>query len=91
MLTISSAGRDHLAYRSAYAPVKAVNDGDLCESYRRLPQAKQAMIASELDRSVQEVLKKLCVFSASSSFFLSSSIRLTPSTLHRDGAIAGAW
>ncbi|GAA6004559.1 hypothetical protein JCM10207_000934 [Rhodosporidiobolus poonsookiae] len=55
----SLAGRDHLAYRSAYAPVKAVIDGDLCEQFRRLPQAKQASIATELDRSVAEVLKKL--------------------------------
>ncbi|GAA5822982.1 hypothetical protein JCM11251_004445 [Rhodosporidiobolus azoricus] len=55
----SLCGRDHLAYRSAYAPVKAVVDGDLCEQFRRLPMAKQAQIAGEVDRSVPEVLKKL--------------------------------
>ncbi|GAA6042770.1 hypothetical protein JCM8097_007468 [Rhodosporidiobolus ruineniae] len=55
----SLCGRDHLAYRSAYAPVKAVVDGDLCEQFRRLPQAKQAAIAQELDRTIAEVLKKL--------------------------------
>ncbi|KPV75805.1 uncharacterized protein RHOBADRAFT_52830 [Rhodotorula graminis WP1] len=55
----SLAGRDHLAYRGAYAPVKAVVDGDLCEVFRTLPMTKQAQIAQELDRTVQEVIKKL--------------------------------
>lgn len=55
----SLAGRDHLAYRSAYAPVKAVVDGDLCEVFRTLPMTKQAQIAQELDRTVAEVIKKL--------------------------------
>ena len=27
------AGRDHLAFRSFYFPVKDVIDGDLCEQY----------------------------------------------------------
>jgi splicing factor 3B subunit 3 len=26
-------GRDHLAYRSAYFPVRAVTDGDLCAQF----------------------------------------------------------
>ncbi|GAA5896462.1 hypothetical protein JCM5296_000672 [Sporobolomyces johnsonii] len=55
----SLVGRDHLAYRSAYAPVKAVVDGDLCNQYRTLSMQKQAQIAQELDRRPEEVLKKL--------------------------------
>ncbi|GAA5996109.1 U2 snRNP complex subunit RSE1 [Rhodotorula paludigena] len=55
----SLCGRDHLAYRSAYAPVKAVVDGDLCEVFRTLPMTKQGQVAGELDRTVSEVLKKL--------------------------------
>ncbi|KAL4078566.1 CPSF A subunit region-domain-containing protein [Scleroderma yunnanense] len=56
---ISLVGRDHLAWRGYYAPVKAVVDGDLCETYARLPAPKQNSIANELDRTVGEVLKKL--------------------------------
>ncbi|KAI9571126.1 CPSF A subunit region-domain-containing protein [Boletus coccyginus] len=55
----SLVGRDHLAWRGYYVPVKAVVDGDLCETYARLPGSKQSAIAGELDRSVGEVLKKL--------------------------------
>lgn len=55
----SLVGRDHLAWRGYYVPVKAVVDGDLCETFARLPAAKQSMIAGELDRTVSEVLKKL--------------------------------
>merc|ERR1712110_971085 len=43
------AGRDHLAYRSSYYPVKNVIDGDLCEQYNTLDPAKLASIADELD------------------------------------------
>lgn len=52
-------GRDHLAYRSAYVPVKDVLDGDLCAQFCGLPFEKQKGIASELDRGVGEVLKRL--------------------------------
>jgi splicing factor 3B subunit 3 len=55
----SLVGRDHLSWRGYYAPVKAVVDGDLCETFARLPGTKQTAIAGELDRSVGEVLKKL--------------------------------
>ncbi|SCV67047.1 BQ2448_5693 [Microbotryum intermedium] len=55
----SLIGRDHLAYRSAYAPVKAVVDGDLCNQYRLLSMQKQGSIAGDTDRTVSEVLKKL--------------------------------
>lgn len=56
---LSLVGRDHLAWRGYYVPVKAVVDGDLCETYAKLPGSKQSAIAVELDRTVGEVLKKL--------------------------------
>lgn len=56
---LSLVGRDHLAWRGYYVPVKAVVDGDLCEQFARLPTNKQSSIAVELDRTVGEVLKKL--------------------------------
>lgn len=52
-------GRDHLAFRSAYTPVKNVIDGDLCEQYGGLVQARQRTVASELDRTPNEIAKKL--------------------------------
>ncbi|PSC75527.1 splicing factor 3B subunit 3-like [Micractinium conductrix] len=52
-------GRDHLAYRSFYFPVKDVVDGDLCEQFPQLPADKARGVAEELDRSAGEVLKKL--------------------------------
>ncbi|PAN03925.1 hypothetical protein PAHAL_1G029300 [Panicum hallii] len=52
-------GRDHMAYRSAYFPVKDVIDGDLCEQYPSLPADMQRKIADELDRTPGEILKKL--------------------------------
>ncbi|KZT22240.1 hypothetical protein NEOLEDRAFT_1181118 [Neolentinus lepideus HHB14362 ss-1] len=54
-----AVGREQLAWRGYYVPVKAVVDGDLCEGYARLGASKQSAIAGELDRSVGEVLKKL--------------------------------
>ncbi|OCH91653.1 hypothetical protein OBBRIDRAFT_792005 [Obba rivulosa] len=56
---LSLVGRDHLTWRGYYTPVKAVVDGDLCETFARLPASKQSSIAAELDRTVGEVLKKL--------------------------------
>ncbi|KAI9886022.1 MAG: pre-mRNA-splicing factor rse1 [Watsoniomyces obsoletus] len=53
------AGRDHLAYRSYYVPVKGVIDGDLCERYSLLSTDKKQMIAGELDRSVREIERKI--------------------------------
>jgi splicing factor 3B subunit 3 len=52
-------GRDHLAYRSFYFPVKAVVDGDLCEQYLGLDTTKQRAVSDELRRSVAEVAKKI--------------------------------
>ena len=48
-----------MSYRSYYAPVKEVADGELCELFANLPHDVQATIASDLDRSAGEVLKKL--------------------------------
>ncbi|ERN13109.1 hypothetical protein AMTRI_Chr11g93760 [Amborella trichopoda] len=52
-------GRDHMAYRSAYFPVKDVIDGDLCEQFPTLAPDLQRKIADELDRTPGEILKKL--------------------------------
>lgn len=61
------AGRDHLIYRSYYAPVKGVIDGDLCERFTLLPIDKKQMIAGDLDRSVREIERKISVSSLPSS------------------------
>lgn len=58
------AGRDHLIYRSYYAPVKGTIDGDLCETYLLLPNDTKLMIAAELDRSVREIERKISVSSS---------------------------
>jgi splicing factor 3B subunit 3 len=52
-------GRDPQAYRSYYAPVKHVVDGDLCAAFNSLSYEVQRTIADKLDRSVGEVMKKL--------------------------------
>jgi splicing factor 3B subunit 3 len=52
-------GRDHLMYRSYYAPSKGTIDGDLCETFFLLPNDKKQMIAGELDRSVREIERKI--------------------------------
>ncbi|XP_014289805.1 splicing factor 3B subunit 3 isoform X1 [Halyomorpha halys] len=52
-------GRDHLSFRSYYFPVKNVIDGDLCEQFTSLEAAKQKSIAEDLDRTPNEVSKKL--------------------------------
>ncbi|KAJ1955237.1 pre-mRNA-splicing factor rse1 [Dipsacomyces acuminosporus] len=53
------SGRDHLSYRSMFVPVKSVIDGDLCEQFFMLSEEKQRLIAEDLDRSEQEILKKM--------------------------------
>ena len=65
---VSLIGRDHMSYRSYYAPVKSVVDGDLCEAFGLLPYPKQQSIANDLDRTVGEVLKKLEQLRTSSAF-----------------------
>ncbi|KAL7443975.1 hypothetical protein ACHAXH_009885 [Discostella pseudostelligera] len=52
-------GRDPQAYRSYYAPIKHVVDGDLCDAYAQLPYDVKQKIAEQLERSVGDVLKKL--------------------------------
>ena len=51
--------REPQAYRSYYAPVKHVIDGDLCSSFVKLTFEQQKKIAEKLDRNVAEVIKKL--------------------------------
>ena len=53
------AGRDHLMYRSYYAPVKGVIDGDLCERFMQLKYDAKQKIAGETDRTVKEIEKKV--------------------------------
>ncbi|UKZ77780.1 pre-mRNA-splicing factor rse1 [Trichoderma virens FT-333] len=62
------AGRDHLMYRSYYAPMKGIIDGDLCERYALLPNDKKQMIAGELDRSVREIERKISDIRTRSAF-----------------------
>jgi splicing factor 3B subunit 3 len=52
-------GRDHIAFRGAYFPVKDVIDGDLCEQFSTLELSKQRTIAQQLDRTPSEIIKKL--------------------------------
>lgn len=52
-------GRDHMAYRGYYFPIKACVDGELCEQYTALDPSKQRAIGSELERTPTEVAKKL--------------------------------
>jgi splicing factor 3B subunit 3 len=52
-------GRDHLQFRSYYTPVKCVIDGDLCEMFIKLPADVKTKIAREMDRTVDEVTRRL--------------------------------
>ena len=45
---LTPTGRVHVAYRSSFAPVKHVIDGDLCERFLALPEAQRASLAEEL-------------------------------------------
>lgn len=58
-LAPSLVGRDHLAYRGAFFPVKDVVDGDLCEQFVALTAEKQAAVCEETDRTVGDILKRL--------------------------------
>ncbi|KAI0816518.1 pre-mRNA-splicing factor rse-1 [Xylaria sp. FL0064] len=62
------AGRDHLIYRSYYAPIKGVIDGDLCERFALLSHDKKQMIAGELDRSIREIERKISDLRTRSAF-----------------------
>lgn len=48
-------GRDHLAFRSSYFPMKNIIDGDLCERFLALEPAGQQKIAEEMDRPAGEI------------------------------------
>jgi len=56
---VRPTGRDPQAYRSYYAPVKHVIDGDLCSAFNTLPFVEQSKIANKLDRTVGDIMKKL--------------------------------
>lgn len=58
-LAPSLVGRDHLAFRGSFFPVRDVIDGDLCEQFPSLNAEKQQQISQETDRSPGELLKKL--------------------------------
>jgi len=51
--------RDSLSYRSYFVPVKDVIDGDLCERFSTLPFSKQQELASDVDRTPTEIMKKM--------------------------------
>ena len=55
----SLVGRDHLAYRSSYMPVRSVVDGDLCVMFGGLANDVQKSVSSELDRTAAEIAKKV--------------------------------
>ena len=52
-------GREPQAYRSYYAPIKHIIDGDLCELFGKLSFEQQSKVAEKLDRTVVEIVKKL--------------------------------
>jgi splicing factor 3B subunit 3 len=56
---VSLCGRDHLAYRSYYFPVKDVVDGDLCKEFNALDDSAKHEIGEELVRTKDEIAKKL--------------------------------
>ncbi|CAL9738129.1 pre-mRNA-splicing factor Rse1p [Monosporozyma servazzii] len=57
----SLVDRDHLSYRSYYAPVKNVIDGDLCERFLILNSYEQALICKTIGKktSIDEVINLL--------------------------------
>ncbi|XP_069937976.1 splicing factor 3B subunit 3 [Cherax quadricarinatus] len=52
-------GRDHLSFRSYFFPVKNVIDGDLCEQFNMVDPAKQRSISEDLDKTPNELSKRL--------------------------------
>ena len=52
-------GRDHMAYRSTFVPVKETVDGDLCEEFAQLPLDIQKKIADAIDYTPEQIVKKL--------------------------------
>jgi splicing factor 3B subunit 3 len=60
----SLAGRSHVSYRSSFAPVRHVIDGDLCEMFVGLSRDAQLASAVRLERDLPDVLRKLDEFRA---------------------------
>lgn len=52
-------GRDHMGFRSYHGAVKNVIDGDLCEQFITLENEKQSLLAEELERNSDQVVKKI--------------------------------
>ena len=52
-------GRDHMAYRSSFVPVKETVDGDLCEGFGSLAPEVQKRIADGIDHTPEQIIKKL--------------------------------
>ncbi|EFC50026.1 predicted protein [Naegleria gruberi] len=52
-------GRDHLAYRSYYFPVKSVVDGDLIEQFNDVDLQTKTKISEDLQRTINEIAKKI--------------------------------
>lgn len=52
-------GRDHLAYRSYYAPMKSVVDGDLCEKFLTLSYDQKQKVAAECEKPVALITQKI--------------------------------
>lgn len=55
----SLCGRDHVSFRSSTSPLKDVVDGDLCEQYSALAFEQQKVLAEELEKTPQEIVRKL--------------------------------
>ncbi|SCU86901.1 LAFA_0E03664g1_1 [Lachancea sp. 'fantastica'] len=56
----SLVGREHLMYRSYYAPVKGVIDGDFCESFLSLYPSEQEFLVSRMSvKSAKQVQNRL--------------------------------
>ena len=47
----SALGRDHLSFRSTFAPAKTTLDGDLLERFLTLPRARRAAMVAQLEGS----------------------------------------
>ncbi|CUS21383.1 LAQU0S03e01310g1_1 [Lachancea quebecensis] len=61
----SLVGRDHTVYRSYYAPVKKIIDGDLCEQFYQLYPSEQEFLTKKLGfKSVDFVKSRLAEFRA---------------------------
>ncbi|QID87104.1 pre-mRNA-splicing factor rse1 [Saccharomyces pastorianus] len=56
----SIVGRDHQSYRSYYAPVRMVIDGDLCENFLRLSLNEQEFLAKDLKNiQINDIIQRI--------------------------------